>query len=79
MNSLCLAIYGMFIAIFAPKAKASRAVLCVTLVAVFLHVVFNYLPVLNRISSGITVSVSAIVAALIGAWIFPREEEEDQA
>ena len=76
MNSLCLAIYGMFLAIIAPKAKTSRAVLCVTLIAVLLHALFFYIPLLNQISSGIAISVCAIVAALIGAWFFPCELEE---
>lgn len=79
MNSLCLAIYGMFLAIVAPKARTSRAVLFVTLVAVFLHVLFFYLPILNKVSSGITISICAIASALIGAWLFPNEEEEDEA
>ena len=77
MNSLCLAIYGMFLAIIAPKARSSRAVLCVTIVAILLHVLFYVLPFLKNVSSGLTVSISAIVAALIGAWIFPHEEEEE--
>ena len=76
MNSLCLAIYGMFLAIVAPKARTSRAVLIVTLIAIFLHVLFFYLPVLKQVSSGITISICAIVSALIGAWLFPCEEEE---
>ena len=79
MNSLCLAIYGMFLAIIAPKARTSRAVFCVTVVAILLHVMFVYLPILNRVSSGIAVSVCAIVAALIGAWLFPHDEEENEA
>ena len=77
MKSLCLAIYGMFLAIVAPQARHSWAVLVVTLIAVFLHVLFFYLPVLNHVSSGLTISICAIAAALIGAWLFPREEEED--
>ena len=78
MSSLCLAIYGMFLAIIAPKARHSRSVFCVTLISIFLHVLFFYLPVLNKISSGITVSVCAITASLIGAWLFPHEEGEDE-
>lgn len=78
MNSLCLAIYGMFLAIFVPKARASRAILLVIAIAILLHILFCYLPVLKAVSSGIAVSVSAVVAALLGAWLFPCEEEEDE-
>ncbi|MCF0185845.1 MAG: branched-chain amino acid ABC transporter permease, partial [Bacteroidaceae bacterium] len=34
---------------------------------------FYYVPVLSGISSGITISVCAIVAAVIGALAFPVE------
>lgn len=78
MNSLCLAIYGMFLAIIAPEARASRAILMVIGVAVLLHILLCYLPFFKTISPGIAVSVSAVMAALLGAWLFPHEEEEDE-
>lgn len=78
MNALCLAIYGMFLAIIAPKARVSRAVLAVIAIAAALHVLFYFLPILNGISSGIAVSISAVAAAIIGALFFPiRDGEED--
>ena len=77
MNSLCLAIYGMFLAIIAPKARQSLAVLAVTVISVFLHVLFFYLPILTQVSSGIAISICAIAAALIGAGLFPCQDEEE--
>ncbi len=80
LDALCLAIYGMFLAIVAPKARASRAVLAVVAVAVTLHCVFYYVPVFKRLSSGLTVSICAIVAAIFGAIVFPvRDGEEEVA
>ena len=78
MQALCLAIYGMFLAIVAPKARASRAVLAVVAVAAGLHCVFYYAPILNKLSSGLTVSICAIAAALFGALVFPVSNEETE-
>lgn len=79
MQALCLAIYGMFLAIIAPKARKSVADLTVILIAVALHCLFYYAPVLNRISSGLSISICAIAAAVVGAWLFPvRNENEEE-
>lgn len=77
MNALCLAIYGMFLAIVLPPARASRPVLTVALVAVGLHAAFYYLPLLRAIPSGIAISICAVAAALVGAFAFPIVEREE--
>lgn len=74
MNALCLAIYGMFLAIVAPVAKGSWPVLAVVLIAGALHCIFYFVPGLNSISSGISVSICAIVAAIAGALFFPVKD-----
>lgn len=75
MNSLCLAIYGMFVAIVVPSAKKSKSLLLVVGTAILLSCGFYYLPFLSSISSGIAVCVCAIAAAVIGAVFFPVKEE----
>ena len=75
MNALCLAIYGMFVAIVAPKAKESLSLLLVAGVAILLSCGFYYLPFLKGISSGLAVCICAIIAAIIGAVFFPVKEE----
>ncbi len=77
MSALCIAIYGMFVAIIAPKAKKSLSLLIVVAIALVLSCIFYYAPVLNEISSGVSISVCAILAALIGAFIFPVKEEAE--
>ena len=71
MSALSLAIYGMFVAIVIPEMKKSRAVVFVVLLALVLSCMFYYVPFLSRISSGITITVVAIVAAVIGSLLFP--------
>ncbi|MBE6734586.1 MAG: AzlC family ABC transporter permease [Ruminococcaceae bacterium] len=76
MSALCLAIYGMFIAIVAPKVCHSKSLFLVVIVAVILSCLFYYVPFLSdNISSGLSVSICAVVAALFGAFVFPVKEE----
>ncbi len=79
LNALCLAIYGMFLAIIAPQARTSKAVLAVVAVAAVLHCIFYYVPVLNQISSGLTISICAVLAAVFGAILFPVKDEADNS
>ena len=76
LNALCLAIYGMFLAIIAPHARTSKPVLAVVAVAAGLHCIFYYVPVLNQISSGLTISICAVLAAVLGAILFPVKDDE---
>lgn len=75
MNALCTALYGMFIAIVVPVAKKERPVLIVVALAAGLSCLFTWLPGLKSISSGIAVSLCALIAAAIGAAAFPIREE----
>jgi len=75
MSALGLAIYGMFVAIVMPGMKESKAVVIVVLIAVGLSSLFYYVPMLSKVSSGLAISICAIVAALVGAALFPVKEE----
>lgn len=77
MNALCLAIYGMFVAIVAPKAKESLSLLLVVGVAIALSCMFYYMPFLSSVSSGLSVCICAILAAVFGAIVFPVKEESE--
>ena len=76
MNALCLAIYGMFIAIIAPVAKDNKSILIATLIAIIFGIIFYYVPVIKEIPSGIAISISAVLAAIICALLFPIKEEQ---
>ncbi|MBQ9859850.1 MAG: AzlC family ABC transporter permease [Clostridia bacterium] len=68
-----LVLYGMFLAIILPPARKERSVLLVVLLAAAFSVVCKYL--LPFISGGFAVIISALLAAVIGAWLFPIKEE----
>ena len=81
VNSLGIAIYGMFIAIVMPKVKRERATaLCVGL-AIALSVVFHYVPALKSIPSGFTIIICAVISSAMFAYFAPinvcGEDEED--
>lgn len=76
MNALCIAIYGMFVAIVVPKIKESIKLLAVVLVAIALSSLFYYLPALSAISQGLSISICAVAAAVFGAILFPVKEDD---
>lgn len=76
-SALGIAIYGMFIAIVIPPAKKSRGVLGVAVVAAVLSCILYYVPVFSFISSGISIIICTIIAAALGALLFPQDIKED--
>ena len=71
-SALGIAIYGMFLAIIIPPAKKSRGVLFTVLFGAAISCCLANFPV---ISSGVSIIISTVVAAALGALIFPRKEE----
>ncbi|MCR5700536.1 MAG: AzlC family ABC transporter permease [Lachnospiraceae bacterium] len=78
MSALGLAIYGMFVAIVVPDLKRGKSISFVVVTALVLSCIFNYVPFLKDISAGISISICAIVAALLGALIYPQKDEEEE-
>ena len=76
--ALGVALYGMFIAIVVPAARRSRPVLLVVLLAILLSCIFQYIPPLfgiSSLSSGFSIILCTVLAAMLGAWLFPKDEE----
>lgn len=80
ISALSIALYSMFIAIIIPPAKSYRPVAYVILIAVAISCMFRFLPLLNRVSSGFAVIISAVTACAVGAALFPvKEAQEDES
>ncbi len=78
--ALGIAIYGMFVAIVVPPAKRDRGVLLSSLLAIGLSCLFAFLPILSHVPSGFSLIVSALLAAVAAALLFPiPDEKEDMA
>ena len=75
-DSLCIAIYGMFLAIIIPPAKKNSAILKVIVISVLLSCAFKWLPLLNQVSSGFVIIICTVVASIVGAVFFPIKEGE---
>lgn len=74
--ALGMAIYAMFIAIIVPPAKSSKPVLFVILIAVAVSLLISITPVLCNLSGGWRVIISTLIAAGVGAAMYPEKEEE---
>ena len=68
---LGLMLFGMFIAIIIPPARRERGVLFAICVAVGLSCLLYYLPFFDFLSGGFALIISAVVAAVLAAWLFP--------
>ncbi len=75
-QSMGVALYGMFIALFVPASKKSKAALTVVLASVMLSSAFNWLPLIKQISKGWVIIIVTVAASGLGALLFPRGEEE---
>lgn len=71
MSALGVAIYGMFVAIVVPKLKESKPMLFVVFMALMLSCLFYYVPFLKQVSTGLSICICAILAAVAGAVFFP--------
>ena len=74
-DAMGIMLYAMFLAVIIPTAKKERGVFVVICIAALGGILFHYL--LAMVSSGFAVIISAIVAAAVGAWLFPVAKEEE--
>lgn len=75
--ALGIAIYGMFVAIVIPAARADKGVLLCASIAVALSCAMKYIPAFSGISSGFAVIICAIAAASVAAWLRPISDEKE--
>ena len=78
-TALGVMLYGMFIAIVVPPAKAEKSVLITALLALVFSCLFKWMPVLSGVSAGIAIVVCTVAAAAICAWLFPIPDKEEAA
>lgn len=78
LSALGIALYGMFIAIVIPPAKNNRIIGACVLISMIASMLFNILPVLNKISSGFTIIILTLIIAGAFAFFFPININEEQ-
>lgn len=76
-SAMGIALYAMFIAIVIPAAKTSKAALVVAGLGIGISSFLTWTPGFNRISSGWKIIIATMVAASVGALLFPKDSEEN--
>lgn len=71
VSALGIAIYGMFVAIVVPPIKKSRRVLAVVAIAASVSCLLKWVPVFAGLSEGFRIIISAALASLVGAALWP--------
>lgn len=74
-TALGVMLYGMFVAIVVPAAKADWRIFIAALLAMALSCCFAWIPALARISQGLAIVVCTVAAAAVCAAAFPVDEE----
>ena len=75
-SSMGIALYAMFIALIVPSTKKSKPALIVTITAVAISSIFKFVPFMKLISGGWSIIIATVIAAAIGAVLFPRRDDE---
>ncbi len=75
-NALGIALYGMFVAIVVPPAKKHPRLLAVIGISVGLSCLFKFVPIFSFISDGFAIIICTLVAAAVGAILFPVPSAE---
>ena len=77
--ALGVMLYGMFIAIVVPPAKKERKILMAVILSLILSSLFAWVPVLRKVSAGLSIVICTVAAAAVCAALFPVKEEEEAA
>lgn len=77
--TLGVMLYGMFIAIVIPQAKAEKPLAVSVLLAILFSSLFTWLPGLKEISGGLAIVICTVAAAALCAVLFPVKEETEVA
>ncbi len=71
-SALGIVLYGMFMAVIIPPARKQISVFLVVISSAIVSIIFKY--VLTAVSTGFAVIISAVIASVIGALLFPVKD-----
>lgn len=74
VDALSVSLYGMFLAVIIPAAKASRFIALLVAVSMISSFAMSAVPYLNRISAGFRIIILTIVIASAAAVIRPVDD-----
>lgn len=76
-DSMGIALYAMFIGLLVPSVAKSKSVLVISLTAAATHALIKWIPIFEGISAGWSIIISTIIAAAVGTYFYPQEENQD--
>jgi predicted branched-subunit amino acid permease len=74
-NAMGIGLYAMFIALIIPASREKKEVRFVVVLAIIFSCLLKYAPLLSSISSGFRIIIATVLAAGIGAFLFPENSE----
>ena len=75
LSALGIALYAMFVAIVLPPARENKSVAIVAVIALIISCIIYYVPAFDKVTSGFSVIITTLIAAGLGAWLFPVQEK----
>ena len=78
-NAMGITLYAMFVAIIVPVAKKSKQVVIVVLIGIVINSIFTWGSLFDYLSGGWKLIIATVIAASIGATLFPRKEVDDES
>ena len=79
VGALGVGLYGMFISVFIPEAKANRIVAVLVIISFVMSAIFEFTPYINSIPSGIRIIILTVLISLGAAIFFPiKDAKEDE-
>lgn len=76
-SALGVALYGMFIAIIMTPIRRHRSIAVVATIAAVISCMIYYIPLFRHVSSGFSIIICTVIAATIGAILFPVQETQN--
>ena len=77
VTALGVSMYAMFIAIVVPAAKDEKPIFFCILMSVVLSSAFEFIPALSAVPSGFAIIISALIASVTMASLYPIKDEEE--
>lgn len=78
VTSLCVSLYGMFLASIIPPTKKSKVIFGTVFSSFIISYLFSIIPGLNAISESARIIILTVVIATVVALLFPIKEENKQ-
>lgn len=77
VSALSVALYGMFIAIIVPASKTNKIVGGTVITSFLISFIVSKIPMLNRLSDSMKISILTVLIAGIAAALFPVKDDGD--